>query len=371
MKLTIERTALFKALNHVQSVVENRQTIPILSNVLLRAEGGKLHFTATDLDMEIDDAATAQVDKPGSVTAPAKMLFDVVRKLPEGSEIRLEAQHDQNRLSIVSGRSRFSLPTLLASDFQTMTREDSAVTFDIATAELKRLIDRTRFAISTEETRYYLNGIYLHVTEEGGGKLRAVATDGHRLAMAETDVPEGAKGLSGIIIPRKAVGEMRRLLDDAPEVVTVSASTNKIGIEVGPATLTSKLIEGSFPNYARVIPRDNKRVLKVVNRDFASAVDRVSTISAERLRSVKLSLDDDKLTITASHAETGQGVEELVAAYQEPAMEIGFNSKYLIEVSQQVQGLEAEFVFNDAASPALVRDPTDAGVLFVLMPLRV
>lgn len=371
MKLTIERAALFKALNHVQSVVENRNTIPILSNVLLRAEGQKLHFTATDLDMEIDDAATAQVDRPGSVTAPARMLFDVVRKLPEGAEVRLEAQPDNNRISIVSGRSRFSLPTLHASEFQTMRREQSAVTFDMTSAELKRLIDRTRFAISTEETRYYLNGIFLHVSEEAGGKLRAVATDGHRLALAETDVPEGASGLPGVIVPRKAITELRRLLDDAPDVVTLSASSNKIGFEVGAATLTSKLIEGSFPNYVRVIPRDNKKVMKVVNRDFAEAVDRVSTISAERVRSVKLSLDEDRLTVAASHADTGQATEELVASFQEASMEIGFNARYLIEVSQQVQALEAEFLLNDSASPALVRDPADASVLFVLMPMRV
>ena len=224
MKLTIDRSDLLRALSHVQSVVERRNTIPILSNVLLSASSGSLQLTATDLDIEAVDAADAQVDQEGGLTAPAQTLFDVVRKLPETAEVQLEFLPDNQRLSIQAGRSRFALPTLPAADFQTMNKDEGTVSFSIDVADLKRLIDKTRFAISTEETRYYLNGVYLHVAEgEDGAKLRAVATDGHRLALSEIDAPQGCEGLPGVIIPRKAVSEIRRLIDGYDGVIEVSS----------------------------------------------------------------------------------------------------------------------------------------------------
>jgi DNA polymerase-3 subunit beta len=370
MKLTIDRNALMRALSHVQAVVEKRNTIPILANILMQAEADSLRLTATDLDIEASDSAEAKVKKAGEITAPAQTLFDVVRKLPEGSEIALEL--NENRLSITAGRSKFALPTLPAADFQTMAREDAPVRFDVEAAELRRLIDKTRFAISTEETRYYLNGIYLHHAKgTDGAVLRAVATDGHRLALADAGAPKGSSALKGIIIPRKAVAEARRLLEDAPESVTIEASDSKITFHIGDATLTSKLIDGSFPEYQRVIPKDNGRILMVQNKDFANAVDRVATVSAERSRSVKLSLSAGKVTLAVTHSETGQGVEEVEADYSAEPMEIGFNAKYLLDVTQQIEGEEARIEFNDSASPARVLDAKDAGVQYVLMPLRV
>lgn len=370
MKLTIDRNALMRALSHVQAVVERRNTIPILSNILLQAEGDRLSLTATDLDIEATDAAEAKVKKAGAITAPAQTLFDVVRKLPEGSEVALDLS--EGRLAISAGRSKFALPTLPASDFQTMAREEAPVKFEIAAAELRRLIDRTRFAISTEETRYYLNGIYLHHAKAGkGGVLRAVATDGHRLALAETEAPKGAAALKGVIVPRKAVGEARRLLDDAPEIVTVEASDAKIVFRIGEAVLTSKLIDGSFPDYQRVIPKENGRILTVDTRLFKDAVDRVATVSAERSRSVKLSLSPGKVTLAVSHSESGQGVEDVEADYSSEPFEIGFNAKYLLDVAGQIGSDETRFEFNDAASPARVLDAKDEGAQYVLMPLRV
>jgi DNA polymerase-3 subunit beta len=370
MKLTIDRNALMKALSHVQAVVERRNTIPILSNILLSAEGERLSLTATDLDIEATDAAEAKVKRAGQATAPAQTLFDVVRKLPEGSEVSLDLQ--EGRLSIVAGRTKFALPTLPASDFQPMAREDAPVKFSIEAAELRRLIDKTRFAISTEETRYYLNGIYLHHAKGSEGPaLRAVATDGHRLALAETKAPKGSAALKGVIVPRKAVAEARRLLEDAPETVMIEASDSKIVFRIGEAVLTSKLIDGSFPDYQRVIPRENTRILTVANADFKDAVDRVATVSAERSRSVKLSLSAGKLVLAVNHSETGQGSEELEAVYAAEPMEIGFNAKYLLDVAQQIESEDTRIEFNDAASPARVLDAKDAGAQYVLMPLRV
>ncbi|HOZ28449.1 MAG TPA: DNA polymerase III subunit beta [Hyphomonadaceae bacterium] len=370
MKLTIDRNALMRALSHVQAVVERRNTIPILSNILMVAEGERLSLTATDLDIEATDAAVASVKKAGAVTAPAQTLFDVVRKLPEGSEISLDLS--EGRLSISSGRSKFALPTLPASDFQTMAKEAAPTRFEMDAAELRRLIDKTRFAISTEETRYYLNGIYLHHAKAGSANvLRAVATDGHRLALAETEAPKGSSTLKGVIVPRKAVAEARRLLDDAPETVVIEASDSKIVFRIGEAVLTSKLIDGSFPDYQRVIPKENNRILIVEKKPFKDAVDRVATVSAERSRSVKLTLSPGKLTLAVSNAETGSGAEELEVEYDAEPMEIGFNAKYLLDVASQIEADETRIEFNDAASPARVLDASDAGAQYVLMPLRV
>ena len=370
MKLTIDRNALMRALSHVQAVVERRNTIPILSNILMEAEGDRLRLTATDLDIEATDAAEAKVKKAGSVTAPAQTFFDVVRKLPEGSEVVLDLS--EGRLSISAGRSKFGLPTLPAADFQTMAKEVAPVKFEMEAAELRRLIDKTRFAISTEETRYYLNGIYLHHAKgTKGNVLRAVATDGHRLALAETGAPKGSDKLKGVIVPRKAVAEVRRLLDDAPEIVTVEASDSKIVFRVGEAVLTSKLIDGSFPDYQRVIPKDNNRILTIDTKLFKAAVDRVATVSAERSRSVKLSISAGKLTLAVTHSESGHGVEDVEADYDAEAMEIGFNAKYLLDVAGQIESDETRIEFNDAASPARVLDAKDEGAQYVLMPLRV
>jgi DNA polymerase-3 subunit beta len=374
MKLTIERSTLMKALGHVQSVVERRNTIPILSNVLLSADGkGSVTFSATDLDMEIVDETAASVSSPGQITAPAHTLYEIVRKLPEGAEVELRCAGEDPRLSISAGRSRFNLPVLPAGDFPVMSSDGLSGRVTVGASDLARLIDKTRFAISTEETRYYLNGLYLHtVMEDGVAKLRAVATDGHRLALAEMPAPEGSVGLPGVIVPRKTIQEARRLLEDAGEDVELQISQAKVRFEFGrAAALTSKVIDGSFPDYGRVIPKDNQKVVTVDNALFAQAVDRVATISAEKSRSVKLAIEPGKLVLTVRNMEAGQGVEELEIDYDGDAFEIGFNARYLLDVAGQIEGEIAEFRFADPASPTLVLDPTDRGVQYVLMPLRV
>ncbi|MBW3559859.1 MAG: DNA polymerase III subunit beta [Proteobacteria bacterium] len=371
MKLTIERAALLKALGHVQSVVERRNTIPILSNVLLSADEGALSFSATDLDMEIIDETEAQVSTGGQITASAHYLYDIVRKLPDGADVELKFTGDDPRLTVRAGRGVYHLPVLPAGDFPVMAR-DGGGAITLEAADLSRLIDKTRFAISTEETRYYLNGLYLHTVTDGGApRLRAVATDGHRLALAEMDAPEGAVGVPGVIVPRKTVGEIRRLLDGVTGPVQLSVSAQKVRLELGQASLTSKVIDGSFPDYVRVIPRNNERTALIDNALFAAAVDRVATISAEKSRSVKLALEPGRVTLTVRNMEAGQAVEEVEIDYDGEPFEIGFNARYLLDVAGQIGGENAEFKFNDPSSPTLVLDPTDAGAQYVLMPLRV
>ena len=377
MKLTIERAILLKALGHVQSVVERRNTIPILSNVLMSASHGQLAFSATDLDMEITDASPAQVDQPGQITAPAHTLYEIVRKIPEGADVSLSYTGDDPRLQVHAGRSRFNLPVLPAGDFPTMSSDGLSAPIAIDTNDLIRLIDRTRFAISTEETRYYLNGLYLHaVVEDGQQKLRAVATDGRRLALAEMPAPDGFSGAPGVIIPRKTINEARRLLEDVGETVQMGLSAQKIRFGLDHAAMTSKVIDGSFPPYERVIPRDNKRVMTLDKSLFAAAVDRVATISTEQSRGVRLTVEAGRMTLTVRNLDAGQAVEELEVDYDGEAFEIAFNARYLLDVTGQIGGEIAEFRFADVAGggmaqdPALVLDPTDAAVQYVLMPMR-
>ncbi|MEL6686637.1 MAG: DNA polymerase III subunit beta [Pseudomonadota bacterium] len=367
MKLTLERSALLKGLSHVQSVVERRNTIPILSNVLMGGDGGQLTLVATDLDIEVSETVEAGVDAPGQVTAPAHTLYDIVRKLPDGAQVRLTI-NDSDRLDVDAGPAHFTLPLLPAGDFPKMTADGFTHEFSLPASDVSRLIDKTRFAISTEETRYYLNGIYFHAKD---GNLRAVATDGHRLALAEQPLPSGADGMPGVIIPRKTVAELRRLIDGSTSDVAIAVSEAKIRFTSGTVVLTSKLIDGTFPDYERVIPRANTKELVLDNKVFASAVDRVQTISAEKSRSVKLSLGQSNLALSVNNPESGQAHEDLPVNYDADAMEIGFNAKYLLDVAGQIEGQDATFMLESSSSPALVTDSEDENALFVLMPLRV
>src|SRR4051794_22381327 len=372
MKLTIERAALLKALGHVQSAVERRNTIPILSNVLLSAERDRLTFSATDLDLEIIDQAFAQVDQPGQITAPAHTLYEIVRKLPDGADVALTFTGEDPRLMVQAGRSRFSLPVLPAGDFPVMSSDGLGGRLTVDVNDLIRLIDKTRFAISAEETRYYLNGLYLHtVTENGVQKLRAVATDGSRLALAEMPAPEGAAGAPGVIVPRKTINEARRLLDDAGETVELAISPQKVRFELNGAALTSKVIDGNFPDYSRVIPKDNNRIVRIDAKLFAQAVDRVATISAEKSRSVRMAIESGRVVLTVRNMEAGQAVEELEIDYDGEAFELSFNARYLMDITDQISGEQAELRFGGPNDPALVLDPGDADVQYILMPLRV
>lgn len=372
MRATLERAHFLKPLNHVHRVVERRNTIPILSNVLIRSDGGALSLKATDLDLEVVESVDAMVEVAGATTVPAHMLHDIVRKIPEGATIRLETSADGATMTLSAGRSRFSLQMLPESDYPDITAGEFSHAFKVKAGELKRLVDRTQFAISTEETRYYLNGIYLHVVDGADGPmLRAVATDGHRLAQAEIPAPEGSAGMPGIIVPRKTVGEVQRLLEAPDAEVTVELSDSKIRFTIGPVVLTSKLIDGTFPDYVRVIPQGNDKVLLVDREDFTKAVDRVSTVSSERGRAVKLSLTDGQLVLTVNNPESGMATEELVAEYDAAPLDIGFNSKYLLDIAGQVGSENVRFRLSDAGSPTLIEDTADERLLYVLMPMRV
>ncbi len=374
MKFKAERSALLKALAHVQSVVEKRNTIPILANVLITVEAGQLSLAATDMEIALVEGVAATTAGEGTTTAPAMTLYEIARKLPESAEIEFEHAGGEAQLSLRAGRYSTSLMTLSADDFPAMLAGTLPHHFSLSALALRGLIDRTRFAISSEETRYYLNGIYLHVLErEGVRVLRAVATDGHRLARVEEPAPEGLGAMPGVIIPRKTVNELRKLLDETSGEVSVALSDTRIQFQVDGITLTSKLIDGTFPEYERVIPRDNDKILRVGKKDFAEAVDRVAAISFDRARPVKLSLARDLLVLSASSPEQGTATEELDAEhvkYESGPLEIGFQARYLTDITDQIAG-DVELCFADGASPTIIRDAADTSALYVLMPMRV
>lgn len=372
MKISIERGALLNGLAKAQSVVERRNTIPILANVLIEADGNEASFRATDLDIEVIDKATAQVERAGATTVSAVTLHEIVRKLPDGALVTLTDDGASGRLTVEAGRSKFSLATLPKEDFPVMATSEYDANFSVAAPVLRRLFDKSKFAISTEETRYYLNGVYMHVAAgENGQVLRCVATDGHRLARIDAPVPDGADGMAGIIVPRKTVAELRKLLDDDDMNVAVSVSETKVRFATPHITLTSKVIDGTFPDYTRVIPQGNTRRMEVDATEFARAVDRVATVSSERSRAVKLSLEEDRLVLSVNAPDSGAAEEELGVAYSDEPLEIGFNAKYLLEIAGQVDRENAVFMFNSSGDPTLMREGDDDSALYVVMPMRV
>lgn len=371
MKLVIDRGVLLKALGHIQSVVEKRGTIPILSNVKLTSSGGTLALTATDMDIAVVETVPAHVQEEGAITVPAHTFYEIIRKLPDGLEVEI-ATTENNKISIRAGQSSFSLSTLPVDDFPVMAEGEFESSFVLTVSELSTLLDKTRFAISTEETRYYLNGIYFHIAGGDDGKvLRTVATDGHRLAKLEVAMPAGSDNMSGVIIPRKTIAELKKLLESQPGEVEVSVSENKIRFVCGQAILVSKLIDGTFPDYQRVIPTGNDKIMEVNAKAFTAAVDRVSVIASDKSRGVKLQLESGKLTLSANSPENGTASESLEVQYSADDIEIGFNSRYLLEMMAQIEGETAQFVFADSNAPALVRDSVDIQALYVVMPMRV
>lgn len=367
MQITIERTHLAKAIAHVQSVTEKRNTIPILGNVLLEADQGQLRLTATDMDVSMVEIVPCTVNVPGATTVPAALFHEILGKLPEGLEIALQLDGETGRLRLQAGRSDFSLSTLPREDFPVVATEAMPIHFQMKGADFGALIDKTRFAISREGTRYYLTGIYLHAADS---TLTGVATDGHRLAKVALTAPRGSEGLDGIIIPAKTISEIRKLADGDGQL-DIGISPTKIQVSKGNVQLISKLIDGTYPDYQQVIPTGNDTTLIVDTDAFMAAVDRVSIVAADRTRAVKIIVQAGSVTIQANSAESGTATEHVEGDYDGAPMEIGFNARYLLDILRELKGDTARFQLAEASKPTLVSDPTDTSALYVLMPMRV
>ena len=374
MKFSIERSALLIALQHVHSVVERRNTIPILSNVLIEAKEDGVYLTSTDMDIAVIekiDLGKSEVTQLGTTTTSAQMLYDIVRKLPDNIKVELLSEKN-DRLGIKASSSSFALNCLPSEDFPSIAQEDFKHSFNIDALDLVRLIDKSSFAMSLEETRYYLNGIYLHaIKEDNIDKMRTVATDGHRLSRVDINLPQGAEGIPGVIIPRKTILEIRKILEDHTGNVSLSISETKIKLSFNNVVLTSKLLDGTFPDYSRVIPEHNDKLVTISNQAISEAVDRVSTVSTDKTRAIKININKGSVVISATNPDKGSASEHLDAVYNGDEVEIGFNSKYVLDVARQIKGNEILIKLSDSVSPTLVYDKDDKEVLFVLMPMRV
>jgi len=371
MKISIEKNNIFKSLSHVQSIVEKKNTIPILSNILLEAKSSSLILTATDMDISITEKISCTVIDEGAVTVPAHTLYDIIRKIPDENEIEFIA-NDGKKFSIRSGNSKFSLSCLPKEDFPIIDIDKLSNEFLIESKVFLKLLDKTKFAISNEETRYFLNGIYLHKKNiNDKDSLSLVATDGHRLAKIDQDFPKGLIDIPGVIIPKKTINELCKLLSDSNDEVTINLDPNKIIFYIGSTVLISKLIDGNFPEYERVIPKNNDNIVTLDKNMFSEAVDRVSTITSERSRAIKLRVLKNLINMTSTDLENGSASEDIVSEYQGEEIEIGFNSKYILEMINHLEDEKILLKFSDSMSPVIASESSSNNTVYVLMPMRV
>ena len=368
MKFEISKSSLVKALSNVNGAVEKRNTIPILLNVKIEALAGKIRLVTTDMDIVVISMVEAKVENEGQTTVPAQLFYDIVRKIPDGTNISIELPSDGSSIKIQYNKSKFSLPCLSAEEFPILSEGEVLVNFTIDSSELVRIIDNTRFAISSDETRHYLNGMFLHAVEKDGKvELRGVATDGHRLALSSANVSSLKSSVPGIIIPRKTTNEIRRIIEDNDKVA-ISISKGKIKVICGDSVVISKLIDGEFPEYDKVVPKDNNQLVLVDRKVIFNAIDRVATIATDKNRSIKLILDSGKISLQVSTSDGGFADEEIEVDFKGNKIEAGFNSRYLLEIIGQIEEEKLNIKFKDGNSPILIE--VNNG-LYVIMPVRI
>lgn len=372
MQFEINKPSLLKILSNVSGAVERKNTIPILLNVKIEARAGKLNFTTTDMDIVVT-ASTSEVkiNEEGETTIPAQLLLDVVKKIPEDVNINLELKEGDNLALLKYNKSKFTLPCLDPVEFPVLSEGEMSHNFTMSGKELAKIIDKSRFAISNDETRYYLNGLYLHVAKNEDNKfeLRGVATDGHRLALSSFANDNFNEEIPGIIIPRKTVNEIRRIVENEDEV-KVSLSKTKIQIECDNCKIISKLIDGQFPPYDQVVPKNNNKVVNIDKKTIFDAIDRVATIANDKHRTVKIALEDNKLTLQVSSSDGGFADEEVGIEFSGDRIEAGFNSRYLMEIINQCESSSINMKFNDNFSPVII-DSQNLNGLYVIMPVRI
>ncbi len=375
MEFKTNSSDLVKALSHIHGVVEVRHTLPILSNIILEAKEEELILSSTNLDIYCADRIKSETSVSGEISVPASTFFEIVKRLPAGSDVIMSTSDSGNELILKCGRSKFNLSTLSTDDFPIISENDLTINFVVSAEELIRMIDKTKFAISNEETRYYLNGIFFHKAERNSiSFLRAVATDGHRLAQYDIPLPQGAEEITGIIIPKKTIFELRKVLDDANGDVSISLNENKIKFAFNELKIISKVIDGTFPDYTKVIPENNDKTFKTINNDLKDAIDRVSAVAINeeiKSKAIKFSLDSNKLYLSVESQSKGSAHEEIDINYNGNKVDIGFNSKYIVDICNEVDGDEVDISLLDSISPAIILDKTDENLFFVLMPMRI
>ena len=371
MQFIVKRDILLKSLNFVQGVVEKKNTLPILSNVLLEIKNKQLFIVATDLDIVFQDQISeVNIIKEGSTTTSANVLYDILRKISSNSDITFELK-SENKLNLKTHNSNFNLLCLPTGNFPTFSDEFNNDEIILKNDKLLSLLNKTKISISNDDTRHYLNGVYIHLTE-GNGKnfLTAVATDGHRLSSSSIYL-DRKENIESIILPRKTIYQLCLLLGEIKDSVKLQISNNKIQFKIGKIKLISKVIDGKFPDYEKVVPKDNSKTLIVSSSDFISSVERVASVSIDRKEGVKLELSRDKLKLSVNSTNSGDGNEIVSAKYDGEDLSIGFNSKYLIDIASEIEDKNLIFNLKNSTSPVLVLDNADKNSFYVIMPMKI
>jgi DNA polymerase III subunit beta len=365
MKLTAEREKLLSPLQAVIGVVERRQTMPVLANVLLGVRDGRLSITATDLEVELVAGTEVTVQDAGDITVPGRKLLDILRALPEKSSVSLSVEGE--KVVIKAGRSRFSLSTLPAADFPVIDDINAQQTVQIPRKELLRLLEKTHFSMAQQDVRYYLNGMLLEIDAQ---VLRAVATDGHRLALCETALTSKAKTSQQVIVPRKGVLELQRVLSNDEGTADLAIGSNHVRAQIGDIRFTSKLIDGRFPEYSRVIPATPATTIKADRDVLRQALQRTAILSNEKYRGIRVTVKKNVITVQAHNPEQEEAEEEIEVSYEGLDLEVGFNVNYLLDALAAIDGQEVELGLTDSNSSCLIRSPGSAGARYVVMPMR-
>ncbi len=375
MELKLNSSDLLKCLNHIYGIIEVRHTLPILSNIILKTSENSLNLSSTNLDIYCTEKIKAEVTVNGETSVPAVTLFEIVKRLPSGSEVHFLYDDEKSLLFLNCGRSKFKLSTMKTDDFPTINDNDLNIDFVLTAQELCRMIDKTKFAISNEDARYYLNGIFIHKAEKDNiSLLRAVATDGHRLAQYDIPLPQGAENIKGLIVPKKTIFELRKSLDDAKNDINISINENKIKVSYDNFKIISKVIDGTFPDYTKVVPKNNDKHFSTKNSELKNAIDRVSAVAINeeaKSKAIKLILRQNKLKLSVESQTKGFADEEIDVSYNHEDVEIGFNSRYLIDICNEIDGEEINLSILDSVSPAIIVDKSDENSFFVLMPMRI
>ncbi len=371
MKFLIKRDVLLKSLNLVQGIIEKKNTLPILSNVLLEAKKGKLSIIATDLDLVFyDEINEIKIITEGKTTTSAAILYDILRKISENTEINFDLKNE-NKLSLNADNSDFNLLCLPTDNFPNFSDnfEENQISFN--RSNFLSLLNKTKISISNDDTRHYLNGIYLHLTQSNNKTfLTGVATDSHRLSSSSVEIDDNLK-FNSLILPKKTVFQLCNLLEETNEKVFILTSENKIQFKIGKVKLTSKVIDGKFPDYRKVVPQGNDRILTVMSKEFVEAIERVATVSLDRKEGVKLVINKDKIKLSVNSTNSGEGNEIIKANFTSNEMTVSFNSKYLVDVATAVEDKNLKINFKDPVSPVLVEDMSDKNSFYVVMPMKI
>ena len=371
MQFVVKRDALLKSLNFVQGVVEKKNTLPILSNVLIQLKDKKLFIVATDLDIVFYDVISdVKVLNEGSTTTSAAILFDILRKISSNANLNIDLK-SENKLSLKSDNSDFNLLCLPTDNFPTFTDEFEGREIYLDNKRFLKLLNKTKISISNDDTRHYLNGIFLHLTESHGRNfLTGVATDSHRLSSSSLEI-ENVADFTSLILPRKTVFQLCSLLSEIPDKLTMQTSENKIKFSLGNITLVSKVIDGKFPDYKKVVPTNNTKTLVVPSKDFINSIERVASVSLDRKEGVKLMINKDNIQLSVNSANSGEGNEKINASYNSENLNISFNSKYLIDIASEVEDKNLKMNLKDSVSPVLIEDVSDKNSYYVIMPMKI